>query len=174
MRKVLFLNGCINSGKTTVARKLKADVNNLAHVEVDDLQRFISWMPIEQSIRLNLDNAAKITETFVGAGIDVVISYPLSKPNYDYLLTKLGSVEAEFIPITLFTSMENAKQNRGDRNLEEWELRRIEWMYANGLANPGFGQLIDNSRLSIDATVASIIKIAGLARTPTDSEKPKA
>jgi hypothetical protein len=130
-------------------------------------------MPIEKAIHLNLENAANVSRTFVGAGIDVVISYPLSKPNYDYVLAKIGSVEADFVPITLFTSLENAKRNRGGRNLSEWELCRIEWMHANGLANPGFGALIDNSVLSIEATVEAVIKISGLSRTPADSGKYK-
>jgi hypothetical protein len=46
-------------------------------------------------------------------------------------------------------------------------------MHANGLANPGFGALIDNSVLSIEATVEAVIKISGLSRTPADSGKYK-
>lgn len=164
MPKIIFLNGCINSGKSTISARLKDVVPNLAHVEVDDLHRFISWMPIEKAINLNLENATNVTKTFVNAGIDVIFSYPLSKPDYEVLLTRFSGVKADFIPITLFTSLENAKRNRGSRNLSEWELNRIEWMYVNGLADPGFGKLVDNSGLSIEATVETVIEIAGLSK----------
>jgi hypothetical protein len=173
MPKIILLNGCINSGKSTIANRLKSVVPNLAHVEVDDLHRFISWMPIERAIHLNFENAANITKTFVNAGIDVVFSYPLSKPDYDLLLNKFEGVNADLFPITLFTSLENARRNRGSRKLSEWELNRIEWMYANGLANPGFGELIDNSDHSIEATVEAVIKLAGLSRMPAFSEEHK-
>jgi hypothetical protein len=163
MPKIIFLNGCINSGKSTIANRLKHTVPNLAHVEVDDLHRFISWMPIEKAIHFNLKNAVFVTKTFVNAGIDVIFSYPLSKPDYEYLLTQFEGVAAEFVPITLFTSIENAKKNRGTRILSDWELNRIEWMFANGLADPGFGESIDTTDLSIEATVAAVIKSAGFS-----------
>lgn len=168
MPKLIFLNGCINSGKSTVADRLKAVVPNLAHVEVDALHAFISWMPIERAIPLNLENAVFVTRTFLKEGIDVVFSYPLSKSDYAHLLTKFEGVDAEFIPITLFTTLENAKRNRGTRVLDEWELERIEWMHRNGLARPGFGELIDTTGLGIDATVAAVIELAGLAGFPEE------
>lgn len=173
MPKIIFLNGCINSGKSTIANRLKSIVPNLAHVEVDDLHGFISWMPIERAIHLNLENAAHVTKTFVNAGIDVVFSYPLSKSDYDLLLHKFARVNAGFFPITLFTSLENSKRNRGSRKLSGWELNRIEWMHANGLANPGFGDLIDNTDLGIEANVEAVIKLAGLSRTPSCDESIK-
>jgi hypothetical protein len=164
MRKIIFLNGSINSGKSTVANRLKEIVPNLAHVEVDDLHGFISWMPIEQAIHLNWENAALVTRTFIRAGIDVVFSYPLSRRDYEYVLGKFDGVEARFIPITLFAEREAAKTNRGARELTPWERERIDWMHENGLALPGIGEVVDTTRQGLETTVDAVIRIAGLDR----------
>jgi hypothetical protein len=164
MPKIIFLNGCINAGKSTVAKRLKEIVSNLAHVEVDDLHAFISWMPIEQAIHLNWENSVLVSKTFLKAGIDVIFTYPLSKADYEHILPMFSGVHAQFIPVTLFSSREILKTNRGYRILTEWEEKRIEWMFENGLAVPNFGVLIDNTKLSIDQTVEEVIRVAHLQR----------
>ncbi len=120
MPKIIFLNGCINAGKSTVANRLKEIVPNLAHVEVDDLHRFASWMPIERAIHLNWENAVNVTKTFVGVEMDVVFSYPLSKSDYEYLLTRFSGVNAHFIPITLYTSLEIGKVGDVEADKGSW------------------------------------------------------
>ena len=51
---IILLNGCINAGKTTVAKAIVSRTNEFAHVEADALRDFIRWMPLEESIELNL------------------------------------------------------------------------------------------------------------------------
>ena len=63
---IILLNGCINAGKTTVAKAIVSRTNEFAHVEVDALRDFIRWMPLEESIELNLQknhNENLIVET---------------------------------------------------------------------------------------------------------------
>ncbi|MES2933155.1 MAG: hypothetical protein V4805_06675 [Pseudomonadota bacterium] len=164
MPKIIFLNGCINAGKTTTATMLKQVVRNLAHVEVDDLHNFISWAPIEQAYSLNIENAIAVTRNFVKAGIDVIFAYPLSKPDYTAIVAQLDDLDAEIIAITLYTSLQQVQSNRGTRVLTPWQHERAAWMFQNGLALPEIGPVIDNSTLSVEQTVDEVIRLAGLLR----------
>jgi hypothetical protein len=170
MPKLIFLNGCINSGKSTVAGRLKRIVPGLAHVEVDDLHGFIAWMPIEQAIHLNLENAIAVTKNFLRAGLDVLFTYPLSAGDFEKVRMRFGESEAEILPITLYVDRETGKTNRGGRELTDWELARIDWMHERGLARPGIGPLIDSSRLTIEETVDAVVRLAGLKPVPPGEE----
>jgi len=170
MPKLIFLNGCINAGKSTVAGRLKRIVPGLAHVEVDDLHGFIAWMPIEKAIHLNLENAIAVTKNFLGAGLDVLFTYPLSKGDFENLRTRLGDMRTEILPITLYVDREIGKTNRGRRELTDWEQARIDWMHENGLARPGIGPVIDATRLSIEETADAVLRLAGLRRVDPGDE----
>ena len=43
---IIFLNGSINSGKSTIAKLLVKAMPNAAIVEIDALREMINWMPI--------------------------------------------------------------------------------------------------------------------------------
>jgi hypothetical protein len=170
MPKLIFLNGCINAGKSTVAGRLKRIVPDLAHVEVDDLHGFISWMPIEKAIRLNLENAVAVTKNFLAAGLDVVFSYPLSRGDYEILRARFAGMDAELLPITLYVEQAIGKSDRGARALTEWERDRIDWMHENGLARPGIGPLVDTTRLTIEEAVDAVLRLSGLRRVDPGAE----
>ncbi len=40
---IIFINGPINSGKTTVAKILSSKIPNTVNVEIDNLHEFIDW-----------------------------------------------------------------------------------------------------------------------------------
>ncbi len=81
---IIFLNGSINAGKSTVAKLLTKELPNTALVEIDAFHEMISWMPIEQSIPLNLENAVSVITNFAKKNLNVIIPYPLSQKNYDW------------------------------------------------------------------------------------------
>jgi uridine kinase len=82
---VIFISGSFNSGKTTVAKLLKERIPNLAHIEVDDLRAFIDWMPLEESIPVNLDNTALLINSFSKREISSIVTYPLNQDEFEYL-----------------------------------------------------------------------------------------
>lgn len=65
MANVIIINGPINSGKTTISQELQRRLPQLAHIEVDDLRHFISWMDLEESISLNLKNTVAVGKVFL-------------------------------------------------------------------------------------------------------------
>ncbi len=154
---IILLSGSINAGKTTVSKLLVQLLPRTAHVEVDDLSDFIEWMPLLESIPLNLANAAAVTRNFVMFGLNVIVSSPLRQEDYDYLLRELQPLGVPLHCITLDPSMAVALTNRGTRALTEWELGRIPQLYAEGIPNPAFGIIIDNSHQTPEETAREIL-----------------
>lgn len=152
---IIFINGTINSGKSTVAKLLAARIPNAALVEVDVLRAMIEWMPLEQAIPLNLENAISVISNFSKQGLNVIVPYPLSQKNYEYMVAKL---KPETINVfTLSPSLESALTNRGTRDLNEKEKDRIKYQYEAGINKPNFGEIIDNSEKSPEETVVMIL-----------------
>ena len=83
---LIVLNGSINAGKTTTSKMLCQLLPRTAHVEVDSLREFIAWMPLEESIPLNLESAVAVTKVFLNHGLNVVFSYPLRAADHAWLL----------------------------------------------------------------------------------------
>jgi adenylate kinase family enzyme len=159
---IILLNGCINSGKTTVAEAIVKRAAGFAHIEVDSLRYFIRWMPLEKTIRLNLKNAIAIAKNFNDESISSIISYPLSKSDFKFIKGLLSNCSIELHAITLYPGIEKLKTNRGARELTEWELERIEQLYDMGMANPDFGTIIDNSSQSVGETVDCVLNLVGV------------
>lgn len=155
---IIFINGSINSGKSTVAKLLADKPGNTAVLEVDYLRTFIKWMPLEQAIPINLENAIACIKVFAGKGLDVVIPYPLGKDSYKYLFDNLKETSDKISIFTLSPKLEVALSNRGSRELSDWEKERIKHHYAIGIQNPEFGVIIDNSKETPGQTTEQIFK----------------
>jgi adenylate kinase family enzyme len=156
---IIFISGSINCGKSTVSKLLQEKLGNVALIEIDSLREFIEWMPLEQAIPLNLKNAVSIINNFVAEGLDVIVSYPLSEKNYNYLRENLDVNNLKIITITLAPRLEIALQNRGSRELTDREKERIRYHYEIGINNPSFGEVIDNSDQSPMETLSKILEI---------------
>lgn len=153
---VIFISGSINSGKTTTAKLLKKKFKNTAHIEVDDLNAMIDWLPLEESIPINLENTLSLTLNFIEKDFNVIISYPLSKKEYEYFNKNLP-LEVERFFFTLNPRLDYALSNRGERELNEWEVERIRYHYKTCVNNPGFGITIDNTMHTPEETVSEML-----------------
>ena len=152
---VIFISGSINSGKTTIAKLLQKKIPNTAHIEVDDLRAFIGWMPLEESIRINLDNTILLIDSFSRLGINSIVTYPLSKEEFEYMKERIKSRDTIYF-FTLNPDLRTALSKRG-RKITEWERTRIRHHYATKINSPGFGINIDNTRQSPEETVNEIL-----------------
>lgn len=152
---IIFINGSINSGKSTVSKILAYKLSNTAVLEIDDLRNFIDWMPLKQAISINLENALAVIRVFINNGLNVIIPYPLSKNNYDYFLKNLTDID-DIKVFTLSPKLETALTNRGSRELDDWEKDRIKYHYEIGINKPDFGIVIDNSNETPEQTVDKI------------------
>ena len=142
---IIFINGSINAGKSTVARLLVKDLSNTALLEIDVLRGMIDWMPIDQSVQINLENAVSVIKNFIKNDFNVIVPYPLSQKNYDYIIKQLGNVKAKMFIFTLAPKLEKVLTNRGIREINDWEKSRIQHHYDIGIHNPSFGETINNS-----------------------------
>lgn len=157
-KMIIFLNGSINAGKTTVAKILAKKILNTALVEVDALREMISWMPIDQAVPINLKNAVSIIKNFVNKKFNVIVPYPLSQGNYDYVINELKDLDTKIYFFTLTPKLEKILTNRGERELNDWERERIKHHYGVGINNPSFGIIIDNTDQKPEETVEEILK----------------
>ena len=155
---VIFINGSINSGKSTIAKGLSDKLSNTAVLEIDELRNFIQWKPLEESIPINLENACLLIRNFVKHNINVIVPYPVSQKNYDFFIKHLGDLDIDLYFVTLNPSLDVVTRNRGARKLSEWEVKRIRYHYQIGINNPSFGLTIDNSYEKPEETVEKIIK----------------
>jgi len=154
---IIFINGSINAGKSAVAKILSKKLSNVALVEIDVLRDMISWMPIEQAVPLNLENAISVIKNFSKKGLNVIVPYPLSNKNYDYVANSLTGVDTKIYFFTLAPKIEKALTNRGARELNDWERERIRHHYKIGIHNPGFGEIIDNTDQTPEETAELIL-----------------
>jgi hypothetical protein len=153
---LIVLNGSINAGKTTTAQMLCRLLPRTAHIEVDSLRAFIAWMPLEESIPINLENAVAVARVFLKHGLKVVLSYPLRAEDYQWLRQQFTC------PIHFFTlrpPLPISQSQRGERVLSEWEIARIAYHYHTPGANPDLGVVIDNSQMSAEETAREIIRL---------------
>ncbi len=154
---IIFLNGSINSGKTTVAKLLVKELPNTALLEIDTLAEMIDWMQIEQSVPINLENAISLIVNFAKRDLNVVVPYPLSQKNHDYIMENLKSLNTDIFIFTLDPTLDVSLSNRGSRELNDWERSRIKHHYEIGINKPTFGEIIDNSNQSTEDTLSYIL-----------------
>ncbi len=155
---IIFINGSINSGKSTVSKILAEKIGNCAILEIDELRNFITWMPLEDSIQINWENACLLMKNFVKHNIHVIIPYPLSQKNCEQVMRQLSDINTKLYFFTLSPALDVALQNRGNRALDEWEINRIKYHYEVGINKPSFGDIIDNSDERPEETATHILK----------------
>ena len=154
---IILINGPINSGKTTISKILTEKIPKTALVEVDSLREMIRWMPIGEAIPINLKNTISVVKNFVSEGLNVVVPYPLSKDNYEYMISNLVDLRTKIYTFTLAPRLDKALSNRGSREVTDAEKDRIKYHYEIGISAPSFGEIIDNSDLTPEATVDIIL-----------------
>ena len=133
---LIFLNGSINAGKSTIAKLLASRIPNTALVEIDAFHEMIEWMPIEQAVPLNLQNAVSTIRNFAKQNLNVIVPYPLSQKNYEYMTAQLADIDCSKFFFTLAPRLEKALTNRGTRELDDAEKDRIKHHYNIGAAGP--------------------------------------
>ncbi len=154
---VIFLNGSINAGKSTVAKMLVQKLPNTALVEIDAFHEMIEWMPIDKAVPINLENALSVIRNFVKREMSVIVPYPLSQKNHDYMISGLKDLETDIYIFTLSPKIEKILENRGTRELTEQEKERIKHHHDIGIPNPTFGEIMDNSEQTPQETANYIL-----------------
>lgn len=155
---IIFINGSINSGKTSVAKALIGKLANTAHIEIDSLREFIENESLEKAIPINIENTILVGKNLLKHKYNLIISYPLPLHRTKELVDAFKEMDKEIYYFSLSPKLEKALENRGARELTEAEIERIKYHYEKGINDPGFGVAIDNSNQSINDTVEEILK----------------
>ena len=153
---LVFISGSINSGKTSTSKAL-ADNLGAAFVNVDDLNDTIPNFNLATDLDKSMDLAIRTINDYSKQGKDVVANYVVRQKDFDRFENEVETQPQ--IVITLAPRLEIAQGKRGERVLSEWEVSRVKHHYDTGIASPEFGHIIDNSDMTIDQTVDSILKI---------------
>lgn len=161
---IIFISGSINSGKSTVGALLAKKLGKVAFLEVDTLSAFIEWMPIDERVPINLDNTVSVIRNFAKRGLDVIVLYPLSVKNYQYLAESLKDIDTPIFCFVLNPSLDVALSERGKRKLTDWEKERIQYHYDTGINNPGFGVVVDTTSQTPEETAQVILEALQVAR----------
>lgn len=154
---IIFINGSINSGKSTIAKMLAEKIGNCANLEIDRFHEFLEWMPIGEVIPINLKIAVSLIKNYVELGFNVIVPYPLSQENYDYMIKNLKDINTKISFFTLAPKIEKVLTNRGERELNDLELSRIKYHYKIGIHKPSFGKTIDNTNQTPKETLKIIL-----------------
>ena len=154
---IIFINGSINAGKTTVAKILAKKIPKTANIEIDKLRDFIDWLEIDKAIPINLENAVLIIKNFAEHGYNVVVPYPLSQNNYEYLSHELGNFSEQLYFFTLSPDIKKVQMSTKNRKISQWEHDRIQHHYDIGINNPSFGKIIDNTKQTPEETANEIL-----------------
>lgn len=137
-KNVIILNGPINSGKSTIARKLADIFPDAIFIEGDNLEKrdgtLEQWIPtVLQAI---VKECARVTNR------TIFIAFPLRTEDWEYLCQCLN---ANVMCITLSPPLGVALSQRDSRRLEGWEVKRILEMYREGYQSRDFSRLIHNN-----------------------------
>ena len=153
---LVFISGSINSGKTTTANALANRLGAIS-INVDDLIDSIPNFNLATDLDKSMDLAIEAINKGLAQGRDVVANYVVRQKDFDRFKNEINTKE-QYV-VTLSPRLEIAQSKRGDRELSEWEVSRIKHHYDRGIASPKFGHIIDNSDLTVDETVNSILHL---------------
>ncbi len=154
---IIFINGSINAGKSTVAKILAKRIPDASLLEIDTLREMINWMTIDKAVPINLENAVSIIKNLSKRNINVIVPYPLSKNNYDYITNELDNINTKIYFFTLSPDLDKVLTNRGNREISDSEQKRIKYHYEIGINNPSFGEVINNSDQTPEETTDYIL-----------------
>src|SRR5258705_12999763 len=141
---VIYLNGSINSGKTTIAKLIIRQLPQTVHIEVDDLRHFADCLTLEDVIPFCWEDALTLTQHWVERDFNVVVSWPIAEQQHRQFVRTLAETNTPLYTFTLSPRLEIALRDRGRRKLTERERHRITELYASGMHIPSFGKVIDN------------------------------
>lgn len=154
---VIFLNGSINSGKTTVG-KLLASRLGYEFLDFDDISEAMTNFNLKKDLPKVFKIGIGRINDLVNDGKNVVAVFVVRPKDYEKLICEVND-KIKFV--TLAPKLEIAVTNRGTRELSEWHKERVKYHYKTGIASPDFGIIIDNSSIKPEETVDKICEQIG-------------
>ena len=155
MAYLIFVNGSMNSGKTTTTRSLSKRLN-AGFSDMDDIRDKYAHLQLTDAIPTVLREAARLINVSIDTGQSIVACYVLSESDYLEFNTQLDDFAKFFY--TLSPDIESVTTQRGSREISALEISRIKHHYEIGVNRPSFGKIIDSTHMVVDDVVDWIIK----------------
>lgn len=161
---MLFINGNINSGKTTIGKLLEEKISNSIFIDVDYITNDYSYFqnsltfPEYAELRFNtmLDYIKNIQDNKF-----YIFGYLFFEYRYKEILNLFG--KNNFLFVTLCPPLDFLLKDKEARQLKDIERSKIEYFHKLGIHNfPNCGVSIDNSSYSAQETADMIKKILSL------------
>ena len=143
---LIYINGSINSGKSTVGSLLAKNLPATVHV----------------ACPYCLKDAATLAGAWLSRGFNVVVTWPISHRDYAVFEREAADAGVSIHGYTLRPSLEVATSDRGGRRLSERERTRVREQYRMPHVDPGIGTVIDNSNQTPAETLAAIRSAIGV------------
>ena len=160
---LIYINGSINSGKSTVGRLLAENLPGTVHIEVDELRHFADCLSLAEACPYCVDDAAMLTRNWLSRGFNVVVTWPISHRDYAAFEREAQDACVSIHAFTLRPPVEVAVSDRGGRQLSQRERNRIREQYRSSHIDPGIGTVIDNGNQTPEETLAVIRKRLGIS-----------
>ena len=147
----VFINGPINSGKTTIAKIVSDKIANGVFIDGDNLVSE-NGEPLDVWIKKSIEEAILKARLFVSENKIPIISFPLRDEDWE-AISILKNEDITPICITLSPKLETVLYSRKNRKLEKWEIERTKQMYAEGYNSRKFSSLIiENDEIEAEET----------------------
>ncbi len=157
--KFIWISGSINAGKSTIAANIHKLIKKSVNIECDVLRHFAENDSLRDIGNFVLVDALDLAKKWSERDYLPILTWPLYGQGLEDMLSYSKKLDLEPVLINLTTDKNIAKQNRGERELTEWELNRIEYMYATeNIHKPKLGFIIDNSNQSLAQTTAEVME----------------
>lgn len=159
---LVYINGSINSGKSTIGRLLARDLSETVHIEVDELRHFADCLSLAEACPYCLEDAATLARRWLSRGFNVLVTWPISHRDYAVFERVAADAGVSIHAFTLRPALEVAVSDRGGRQLSERERNRIREQYRLPHIDPGIGTVVDNSSQTPDETLAAVRATLGV------------
>jgi hypothetical protein len=157
MRRVIWLNGTVGAGKSSVGRALAAALPGAGFFDGDDFAGAANLPPAR---RWRVATEALLRIVARPAGIrTLVIAYPLGRQEHRRLRAVAGRARMALVVVTLATPLRLILRGRGTRRLDAQEQARARAMRSQGYHRRRFARLtLPNAQHAPAATAAALIR----------------
>jgi chloramphenicol 3-O-phosphotransferase len=163
--RIIVISGLPGAGKSTIARLLGRRMPRAAHIEADELQRFVIsggvWPEAsgihgeaEQQLRLRLRNACLLARSFREYGFTAIVDDIVAGSRLDHVIEDLDGVPFDFVMLLpRFEVMKARWREMGSPFVDSWD-----WIDDEiRLRTRRVGLWLDTSALAPDETVEVIL-----------------
>jgi len=154
MRHIIFINGPVGVGKTTLGRGLAERLNG-TFIDSDDLSD-----PSKTWLKEVLSGSKRLVQACIAALTDnplVIVAKPLRNRDWIFFQAMLQIEDTSVFCITLAASCENILAHKRGRVFDTDEQDRIEEMLVQGYAERSFSDLIIRTdQLSFEDTLKNL------------------